>query len=221
VTTRAERPLQVIEPRQARSRATLDRLLDAAEDLLDERSLDEIPIADIVARANSSVGSFYARFPSKEALAVALLQRYYREGQEGITNSLAIDTSERGDLESIAHDYIRRVVNVCRRRRGLLRLRLRRRILPGESILPDETERDRTVVASLRDLFEPVRGEIQHPDAEQALSFALRVVDSVAVTSIVLDGVSDSFGAMSDDALVCHLVELVISYLRARVKKPH
>ena len=60
-------------PRQARSQHTLDRLLDAAEALVHEKGgFDDVPIAEIVRRAESSVGSFYSRFPDKDALLQAM-----------------------------------------------------------------------------------------------------------------------------------------------------
>ena len=62
-------------PRQARSQRTFDNLLDAAEDLLNEKSFLELSINEIVSRAGSSVGSFYARFDDKDALLRCLSER--------------------------------------------------------------------------------------------------------------------------------------------------
>ena len=62
-------------PRQARSQQTLDRLLDAAEELLVTGGFDEITVPEIVERAKSSVGAFYARFKDKDGLLHALHQR--------------------------------------------------------------------------------------------------------------------------------------------------
>ena len=49
-------------PQQARSRAALNALLDAAERLVSERGFDETAVTDITDRAHTSVGSFYRRF---------------------------------------------------------------------------------------------------------------------------------------------------------------
>ena len=62
-------------PRQARSEETLERLLDAAEELLAERGFDEITVPEIASKAKSSVGAFYARFKDKDGLLHALHQR--------------------------------------------------------------------------------------------------------------------------------------------------
>ena len=52
-------------PKQARSQRTLERILQAAEELVLEKGLASVSVPDIVARANSSVGGFYARFEDK------------------------------------------------------------------------------------------------------------------------------------------------------------
>ena len=59
-------PLQ--PPVQRRSRKTLERLVSATIDLLEDRRPADVSVQDIVSIANSSVGSFYARFKSKEDL---------------------------------------------------------------------------------------------------------------------------------------------------------
>ena len=62
-------------PRQARSQATLERFLDAAQELLDTKPFEEITVADIVSRAERTVGSFYARFEDKYAVLHVLVDR--------------------------------------------------------------------------------------------------------------------------------------------------
>src|SRR5579871_3811602 len=64
--------------KQARSSRTLERILRATRDLLHEKEFEEITVAEIVQRAQSSCGAFYARFPSKEALLPALYDAYTR-----------------------------------------------------------------------------------------------------------------------------------------------
>lgn len=55
-------------PRQARSRATLHRLVEAAEAVLKREGPDGLTVSAVVEEAGSSVGNFYARFDSREQL---------------------------------------------------------------------------------------------------------------------------------------------------------
>jgi AcrR family transcriptional regulator len=96
-------------PRQARSKDTLERLLDAAHELLEEGSFADASVQKITARAKSSVGAFYARFSDKDALLQHVHQRYADE---------AIDTADKallperftgvpiGEITRVAVDFI-------------------------------------------------------------------------------------------------------------------
>src|SRR5262245_25862763 len=54
----------------------MDRFARAAEDLLKDRPFEEISVRDITRRAQRPIGSFYARFKSKDALLPHLYERY-------------------------------------------------------------------------------------------------------------------------------------------------
>src|SRR6185369_9416131 len=66
-------------PRQSRSQETLDRILDAAEGVLADKSFSEATLAEIVDRAGVTVGAFYRRFPDKDALLHHLDERFFSE----------------------------------------------------------------------------------------------------------------------------------------------
>ncbi|MCB1395175.1 MAG: helix-turn-helix transcriptional regulator [Rhodobacter sp.] len=53
---------------QARSRELQDRFVEAGRALLREQRLSEISVPDLAKKAASSVGGFYSRFETKEAL---------------------------------------------------------------------------------------------------------------------------------------------------------
>ncbi|MDE2561308.1 MAG: TetR/AcrR family transcriptional regulator [Sphingomonadales bacterium] len=61
-------------PRTARGRATLRRLLDAAEAEFGERGFHEASISGITRRAGTALGSFYTYFDSKDAIFTALVR---------------------------------------------------------------------------------------------------------------------------------------------------
>ncbi|NMO19389.1 TetR/AcrR family transcriptional regulator [Pyxidicoccus fallax] len=66
-------------PRQARSRATVDALLEAAAQVLVEHGYEKTTTARVAERAGVSVGSLYQYFPSKEALVAALIEQHADE----------------------------------------------------------------------------------------------------------------------------------------------
>lgn len=68
--------LKVRAPLQARGQETLERIVAAAQRLLRSQRFEDITIAQIVAEADTSTGSFYARFASKDALLPFLYEAY-------------------------------------------------------------------------------------------------------------------------------------------------
>lgn len=72
-------------PSQERSRRTVERILDAATRVFDERGYAGATTNDIADEADVSIGSLYQYFPNKDALLVALTKRHI----EITTTSLA------------------------------------------------------------------------------------------------------------------------------------
>ncbi len=68
-------------PSQDRSRLTAERFIEAAFNLLESNTFDELSVADIAKAADRSVGAFYQRFGSKDDFLAVLLTSYF-EGRE-------------------------------------------------------------------------------------------------------------------------------------------
>lgn len=77
----ARRPLTNPRKRasQARSRATVDALIEATARILVRDSFDRASTNRIAEEAGVSIGSLYQYFPSKEALVAAVMDRHNRE----------------------------------------------------------------------------------------------------------------------------------------------
>jgi AcrR family transcriptional regulator len=67
------------QPRQDRSRATIEAILTATARILKRDGFDRASTNRIAAAAGVSVGSLYQYFPSKEALVSALIERHMGE----------------------------------------------------------------------------------------------------------------------------------------------
>jgi AcrR family transcriptional regulator len=67
------------EPRQARSRATIDAILDAAAHILGDRGWTGLTTNTVAEIAGVSIGSLYQYFPNKLALIEAVRRRHFDE----------------------------------------------------------------------------------------------------------------------------------------------
>lgn len=74
--------VNIHRPKQIRSRQTLQRITQASLELIAQRGVERTTINEIVRRANSSVGSFYARFEGKEDLLAYLDERIWENAEK-------------------------------------------------------------------------------------------------------------------------------------------
>src|SRR3954447_18658239 len=82
-------------PRQARSRARLQRMLDAADQLLAREGAEALTTTRVAEAAGVSVGSLYQYLPDKEAIVEALAGRYLTEF-DGLMDDLAAQAPAAG-----------------------------------------------------------------------------------------------------------------------------
>jgi len=85
-------------PRQKRSRESLERLLEAAEQQLSAVGIESFTVADVFRRAESSVGAFYARFPDKTALLHAVQDRFHNRVEPLLHAEMRERCADAGDL---------------------------------------------------------------------------------------------------------------------------
>jgi len=82
-TTPRKRPLQ------ARSKDTVDTILNATARILVKRGFDGLTTNAVAAQAGVSIGSLYQYFPNKEALVSALLDHHMTEMNAAMSVELA------------------------------------------------------------------------------------------------------------------------------------
>jgi len=173
-------------PRQSRSQETLDRILDAAEGVLDEKSFSEATLAEIVERAGVTVGAFYRRFPDKDALLHHLDERLFGEVQHLADEVLDVRRWAGTPTPEIVREFTHIAITLHRQRRGLLRsVFLRARVDP---VLRESARGvNGHIIERLQALLLPRRAELRHDNPERAISLGF-VVLLASVRETVLFG---------------------------------
>lgn len=165
----------VSPPQQARTRESLERLLDTAERLVAERGFDGVGIIEIAQHASSSVGSFYRRFRDKDGLLHALHERFCAAARATADAALAPERWAGTSTEDVLDEFSAFLVRIYREREGLLRAFL----LRGAA---DATVHERNnqlfeyIADRLRDLLADRRADFTHPNPHLAANFGLHVV---------------------------------------------
>lgn len=156
---------------QDRAQRTAAALAEAAHELMEARPFDEVTVTEIVERASSSVGAFYARFGCKEALLDWLCQSVLAREGEGVRERLLALESGGTDLEGLVRAYVELVTEFFEANAVLLREVMRFAYGRGDREALRQTvlvnrEVDRTCVSVLL----ARRDDIGHLDPEGAVA---------------------------------------------------
>lgn len=203
--------VHVRRPQQARSRRTLDRIVRAALELLAERGVEGTGVHDIVERAGSSVGSFYARFASKEDLLLYLEERLWSDAEERWAEAAAEGGFGELSLEPLLEAVVRILLQAyrvgARQRRALEGRRGGRG--GGEAA----RRFHRRLTADLQGLLLRHRTRILHPDPDRAVHVGLAVLVG-AIREIEESGeLAEALPDLDDPARIEELTRVVMGYL--------
>jgi AcrR family transcriptional regulator len=201
-----------LEPRrvpvQRRSRETVDAVLIAAAQVFETHGYTGGTTNRIAQVAGVSIGTLYQYFPSKEALAVALLERHIEETQRQMREWVGHMVAERHTLHGALEDYIGGMLNVHVLRPRLQHILLEETPLPEHVhllLLEAEHQLARTMAGLLR-----TYAEVQHPQLKHAAYVAIHTIE--ALTHRFAAHPEDP--VLSQEDLKKELVRLLEGYLQ-------
>lgn len=197
-------------PQQARSRETLERLLDAAESVIAEKGVEGASVAEIARRADSSIGAFYARFHDKEGLLQYLFERFDEQALATARAALEPARWEGISLRLAFETVLRFLLEVLHEKRGLLGAMLARMpTSPSVGLLGERTLGH--VAEFVLTLIESRGATSTRPDLERSVRTATWVV--LGALELRAVGAIRSPDRLGDDALSVELAELCMGYL--------
>ncbi|NUO50391.1 MAG: TetR/AcrR family transcriptional regulator [Polyangiaceae bacterium] len=98
------------EPKQSRSRAAVDAVIQATEDLVARgKAIEDLSIELLSERAGVAMGSFYEYFSGKDSVVGVLIGRVTRANFDHLSAALAAAHHE--TLEALIRDFSRTVVD--------------------------------------------------------------------------------------------------------------
>lgn len=206
----------IAPPQQKRSRATLERLLNATIEALDEHGLDGAVIPRIAALAGVAPASVYRRFANKDALIRASLLHVLEQTQT--TNRQALAAALHGATLDASANALMGIMFSQYRQHPLLVRALARFI---------DADTDQQFLASARAILagnlELVvvcmlahSEQIRHAQPERALRFALlHAITSIEAVTLEPTSLWHSVLAEPDEALARELARSFVAYLRA------
>jgi AcrR family transcriptional regulator len=190
------------EPQQARSRATIEAILQAAAHILGERGWEGLTTNAVAEMAGVSIGSLYQYFPHKLALVEAVRRRHFDD-------VLAV-------LRAAADRQLPRARRIAALVDGMISVHSR--YPTAHRVLLEETPRSREAgilhdrfAARLHQRYEAiVRANAGSASATRP-RVAARVL-AAAIAGVVHDAAAQ--GSLQSESLRLELLRLVDSYLR-------
>lgn len=181
-------------PQQARSLASLVRMMRAARELLEERQGGDFSLSEVCQRGQLSNGSVFSRIRSREELLVAVQLQIIDEVAEDRDGVLAAAAAEAQDLreaiDRVIEGYAEVLARHIRSLRPITRLASTEPRL-GEIGRKAHAEGEAAAVA----LLLRFRGEVAHADADAACLFGFRIVYAAIARRLALgnlDGAHES-----------------------------
>ena len=199
-------------PKQARSERSLYRLLDAAEALINEKGLAGLSIPEVVRRAGSSVGGFYARVRDKNELLRALEERFFLQVEE----RLEVIADERrwvgAPVGAVVQAAVEELVTVTEERRELIRAFLFR--ATQDLKIRDDAIRFRNrAAAKIAPLLVTKSPSFRHPDHALAIDLGVQFAFALMNQHVLLDATRAAGRALTREDLVREITRMFVAYV--------
>jgi len=178
-------PLDLPRDSQSRSRVTRELIFQAGAGLLEEGGAEAFTVAAVAARAGVSVGSVYRRFGDKDRLLASLQADFTRNFRAEIVRRFAsAPQAADADPGAVITAAVTGVAETFQAHQRLLRVF----ILLGtvnDAVLHEGTEASLDGGRAFRRFLGPAAAHVRHPDPEEALDFAFRLVYAMCAHRVV------------------------------------
>jgi len=203
----------VATPKQARSAATQERILEAAEKRLIEGTFDQASVQDMVSEAGCSVGAFYGRFANK----AAVVYHFYdaRCGElEALVDEI-LDPDRPDTLELLLTEFTQMIVKRTFAYAAVIRSdALRNATDPDDPITLRAQKLNVQLLSSLRHCLAVREAETSHAIGQENALIVLALVGGLP-RDAVISGLRlvDDPGKLDADRFAQELTLLVTRYL--------
>lgn len=197
-------------PLQRRSQESLERVLQAGFEVLKEEGFEGFTLQAISKRAGVSIGSIYARVPSREALIMAIYERVMASTEEDqISPSSAREgLSPRERIEMLVSELAGQMLT----HESDLRVFMRQAAV-NPDIWRRAAEKSQATAEVFRRAVLEHPADVSHPDPDLAIDVAFRMMDCTVARRLTHGPAFESAREVSDDVLVAELARAIADYL--------
>ena len=198
-------------PLQRRSQKSLDRVLRAGLQVLQEEGFEGFTLQEVSRRAGVSIGSIYARVSSREALIMAIYEyaMAWTDEQDQIErDAVRDDLSPRERIELLVTD----TANTMLAHADILRVFMRQAPVNPE-IWERGAEKSQATAKAFEQAILEHREHLAHPEPALAVDVAYRMLYCTTARRITHGPRFESSRSVSDKKLVREMARAVADYL--------
>jgi AcrR family transcriptional regulator len=203
-------------PRQARSRETLRRLLDAAEKVIERHGVDGATLPRIARQARVSPANVYRRFRDKDALIAAVFSRISDLQAEHADQPLDTEAIRKMGLRPFVRLWIGALVTSYRARGGLMRATIEYSRRNAERpFVRRQVELEGHSFDKMAEALLLFRNEIRHPQPDLAVRWAMLMTGFALKELLLFDRarLTARLLPMADEKLKEELLRGFLGYL--------
>ena len=206
------------EPKQARSLASMHRMLDAAESLLELGGPDALTVDAVVRSSGGSTGSFYARFGDRQGLLIAMQDRFLDRLGETLADAFASFPAD-SDLSHTVHRFVREFLDAFHTHRtAFIAYMLLNRSEP--SMRGRGAVASRAGARAIAQLLEQHADQITHPDPDLAADYVYRTLFALATQTVMFEDLEVSTRSYRATTRQHETARLLLAYLQLQETWP-
>jgi AcrR family transcriptional regulator len=210
MSRRGPKPGEFEEPKQARTREQLARILEETDRLFAARGYQATKIADIAAAVPCSISTIYDRFGGK----AELLRHMHRAGAEealSLIEALEPPSEATDDLRDVLPLAVRMGLGILHRYQGRRRASLELMHADPELAALELENMEQLMTSGQRFLL-AYRKQFDHPEPELAAQQAMRLLMAMTEQRGTLLP-TPAHGMLDEDRFVEEVTRMALSYL--------
>lgn len=202
------------KPQQGRSKASLERMLAAARELMLERGNEEFTLQEVSQRGSVSIGSIYLRFESKDNLVRAVIGDVLGHVAQSEDEMLVTLRTECETLAAFMPRYVEAYAEVLRHNAPLLRLAMQRASFDQ---LVSEPGKERALYAerSSADAMLSYQDEFGGTDPQTKANACFHIVFATLARQLSLGSTGESVHDYDWQQLKRELGRMCLAYLKS------
>lgn len=199
-------------PKQDRSRASFERVLEAAEELLKEHGYNSFTLQEVSKRSRTAIGSIYCRVKSKDELFHAVQEKVLAELDVEIASILDPSKWENVEPQKLIYFLVRELAEYLRRHKPILRALISRETV-DPVVMKNGKEAHFKVAERFESLLRLHAADFSHPDPEHAAAFCFNLTYASIAKHLDLDTVTPALDGLQWNQLIDDLGRTVALFL--------